>query len=56
MDADYYDGTTEFLMRPYGTPNVGLDGFNPKARQGPLGTNVLGILRGMGYATAIGPI
>ena len=56
IDAAYYEGTTEFLMRPFGTPNVGLDGFIPKGKNGPIGRNVLGILRAMGYATALGPI
>ncbi|KAJ3085118.1 hypothetical protein HK102_000294 [Quaeritorhiza haematococci] len=55
LDADCYDGTTEFLMRPYGTPGFGLDATS-SGPTGPIGRLVLGILRGMGYATALGPL
>ena len=53
MDEKYYTGTTQYLMKPSGTKNVGLDGYIPCNRLGPLSESILGILRTMGYKTVI---
>lgn len=54
VDNGVYSGTGQFLMRAFGTGGVGLDGYVPKGE--PIGEVVLGILRGMGYATALVPL
>lgn len=56
VDSILYEGSTEYLMRPYGTPGVSLDAYTPRGAYGPIGEHVLGILRGMGWATALGPV
>ncbi|KAI9008365.1 hypothetical protein BC832DRAFT_421180 [Gaertneriomyces semiglobifer] len=67
MDADFYQSTSEFLMRPYATAGTGLDGYRPVTKslfgmkgewmdEGPIGEAVLAIFRSMGYATALGPL
>ncbi|KAI8807117.1 hypothetical protein BJ742DRAFT_773349 [Cladochytrium replicatum] len=53
VSAAAYDGTTEFLMRPFSTAGIGLSGYEPVGRLGPMGDAVLGILRGMGYDCAV---
>jgi hypothetical protein len=53
MDDQYYSGTSQYIMRPGATKNVGLDGFVPHNRLGPLSESVLGVLRAMGYSTVI---
>ncbi|RKO95966.1 hypothetical protein CAUPRSCDRAFT_12331 [Caulochytrium protostelioides] len=57
FDNQYYEGSSEFMMRPYGTQGVGLDGFmSADTRYGPIGRATLGVLTMMGYATALGPV
>ena len=36
MDADFYDGSSEFLMRPFGTPYTALDDYSPMGALGPV--------------------
>ncbi|KAJ3218508.1 hypothetical protein HDU67_005310 [Dinochytrium kinnereticum] len=56
LDASFYAGTSEYLMRPFGTAGASSDTFSPKGKYGPVGEALLGMLRAMGYVTAIGPI
>ncbi|KAJ3038822.1 hypothetical protein HDV00_000310 [Rhizophlyctis rosea] len=62
LDSNYYDATTQFVMRSGGTPGAGLDAFMPgwaadgMEGVGPIGEVVLQIMRAMGYATALGPL
>ncbi|KAJ3105389.1 hypothetical protein HDU97_008143 [Phlyctochytrium planicorne] len=55
LDASFYSGTAEYLMRPFGTSGTAVDNFTPQNRYGPVGEHLLGILRALGYVTAIGP-
>ncbi len=55
-DNQAYDGSSEYLMRPYGTAGISLQSYFPRGKHGPLGSIVLGVLRGMGYATSLGPM
>ncbi|KAI9207021.1 uncharacterized protein BJ171DRAFT_421320 [Polychytrium aggregatum] len=53
IDASSYQGTAEFLMRPYATGNVLLDDYIPRGRRGPIGRIALSILATMGYPIAM---
>ncbi|KAI8913489.1 hypothetical protein EDD86DRAFT_187832 [Gorgonomyces haynaldii] len=53
FDTDTYLGGTEYLMRPTARSGAGLDAFIPGAKNGPLGTALLGILRSMGYVILV---
>ncbi|KAJ3284465.1 hypothetical protein HDU79_008106 [Rhizoclosmatium sp. JEL0117] len=54
LDASVYGSSSEFLMRPFCTTGTGIDGFTPAhPKIGVLGEAVPGILRQMGYITAI---
>ena len=53
LDSNVYSGSSDYLMRPFGTTGVGIDGFSPTNRYGPIGSGVLHIMKSMGYATAI---
>ncbi|KAJ3159301.1 hypothetical protein HDU86_001904 [Geranomyces michiganensis] len=50
-DASTHKGTRNFLMRPYGTAGVGLDGVVPRGE--PIGEVVQGVLGALGYATSM---
>ncbi|KND00326.1 uncharacterized protein SPPG_04650 [Spizellomyces punctatus DAOM BR117] len=54
VDSGAYSGTGSYLMRPFGTPSTGLDAMRPVGE--PIDEVVLGILRAMGYATALTPL
>ncbi|KAJ3284002.1 hypothetical protein HK104_010137 [Borealophlyctis nickersoniae] len=62
LDAQHYDATRQFLMRPYATYGAGVDAILPSDGMvnnegpGPMGEEVLGILRGLGYVTSLGPL
>jgi hypothetical protein len=53
LDDDFYLGTSQFLMKPFATKGVGLDGVLPFNPLGPLSEIVLGVLRAMGYTTVM---
>ncbi|KAI9100685.1 hypothetical protein DFS34DRAFT_615417 [Phlyctochytrium arcticum] len=54
LSPQAYSGSRNFLMRPFGTAGTSLDQFRPTGE--PIGEIVLGILRSMGYATALQPL
>ncbi|RKO91823.1 hypothetical protein BDK51DRAFT_45285 [Blyttiomyces helicus] len=62
LDDTFYGGTGQFLMRPYATGFGILDNIVPRRAAvgnegpGPMGETVLGILRALGYSTALGPL
>ncbi|KAJ3328434.1 hypothetical protein HDU76_009970 [Blyttiomyces sp. JEL0837] len=56
VDAAFYAGTSEFLMRPFAVAGVGLDAYVPAGPRGPMGEIALGVLRAMGYVTNLGPL
>jgi hypothetical protein len=56
LDASYYTGTADYLMRPFATSGTGIDAFVPWDEGGPIGPSTLGVLRACGYVTALGPI
>lgn len=49
LDSIYYEGTLEFLMRPYATSGVGAEAFIPQGKYGALSKSTLSILKSMGY-------
>ncbi|KAH6594157.1 hypothetical protein BASA50_006854 [Batrachochytrium salamandrivorans] len=51
VDGTTYAGTSNLLMRPAGTPGIGLDFILPSTSKGPIGEVTLGIFRSMGYVT-----
>jgi hypothetical protein len=50
FDSGTYRGSLEYLMRPSAQPGAGVDSFVPGNKNGPLGKDILGVLRSMGYA------
>ncbi|KAI8847737.1 hypothetical protein BC829DRAFT_235239 [Chytridium lagenaria] len=56
VDALLYYGTAQYLMRPFGSAGTSTDSFSPQEKYGPVGEALLGMLRALGYATALGPL
>lgn len=56
FDKKTYAGSSDYLMRPTAQPGAGLDSFIPGNGNGPLGKELLGILRSMGYIIMISNI
>ncbi|TPX40558.1 hypothetical protein SeMB42_g00195 [Synchytrium endobioticum] len=53
LDAAFYDGSSEFLMRPFGTPYTALDDYSPMGALGPMGEVTLACLGALGYTTIL---
>lgn len=53
VDASFYDGEKEFLMRPFGTPRVLLQDWKPISQYGVLGEYTVSILRSMGWTVIL---
>ena len=53
LENDFYTGTSQYLMKPYASRDVGLDGYVPLNSLGPIAESTLGVLRAMGYSTLL---
>ncbi|TPX32964.1 hypothetical protein SmJEL517_g03997 [Synchytrium microbalum] len=53
VDATFYDGSSEFLMRPFATSYTALDDYVPMAETGPIGEITIAVLRALGYKTIL---
>ena len=53
LDDVFYTGTSQYLMKPYASRDVGLDGYVPLNRLGPIAESTLGVLRAIGYSTLL---
>jgi hypothetical protein len=51
FDDQFYSSTSHFLMRPFAVEGVGLDGYVPYNKLGPLSEIIIGIFKAIGYST-----